>query len=101
MYLQSEQEKLCFKIWVENSDQRSERRQHWHERIVDAGESAGMPIAKPARFGSGETMTVAVLAEVDWRQPDGEGRLDLEKTVEVLKKAERVLQTAVSKDSHG
>ena len=96
VYWQAEWGKLCFKIDVENHEKWRERRWHWHERIVDAGESAGMPIVKPARFGSGKTMTVAVLEEDDWRQPDGEGRLDLKKTVEVLKKAERVLQAAVS-----
>ncbi len=100
VYLQAEQEKLCFKIWVEDSDQRSERRQHWHEQIVHAGESLGLPIKKPARFGSGTSMTVAIL-EGDWRQSGSDGRLDLEKTVEELKKAERVLQAAVSKGSHG
>ena len=97
---QAEQENLCFKISVEGDGNRGEHRWHWHEQIVQAGESEGMPLEKPARFGSGKTMTVAVL-EGDWRQSGNDGRLDLEKTVEVLKKAERVLQVAVSKDSHG
>ena len=99
VYWQAEWGKLCFKIDVENHEKWRERRGHWHERIVEAGESAGVPVVKPARFGLGKTMTVAVLKDgddYDWRQTDGEGRLDLEKTVEVLKKAERVLQTAVS-----
>ena len=100
LYLQAKQSELHFKIDVEHREKRRERRQHWHERIVEAGESAGMPVVKPARFGSGKTMTVAIL-EGDWRRAGGDGRLDLEKTVGVLKKAERVLQAAVSKDSHG
>ena len=94
VYLQAEQEKLCFKIWVEDSDQRSERRQHWHERIMQAGESLDPPIKKPDRFGSGTHMTVAV-REGDWRQTDGEGRLDLGKTVGVLERMERVVKEAV------
>ena len=96
LYLQAKQDELHFKIDAEHRETRRERRRHWHERIMEAGESAGMTVVKPARFGSGKTMTVAVLEEVDWRQPDREGRLDLEKTVEVLQKAERVLQAAVS-----
>ena len=44
----------------------------WHERIMQAGESLGLSIKKPARFGSGTHMTVAVLKE-DWCKPDGEG----------------------------
>ena len=99
VYWQAEREKLCFKISVEDDGSWGERRWHWHERIVQAGESEGMTLKKPARFGSGKTMTVAIL-EGDWRQSGSDGRLDLEKTVEVLKKAERVLQAAVSKDSH-
>lgn len=94
LYLQTEQEKLCFKISVGDSTKRSERRQHWHERIMQTGESLGLPIGKPARFGSGTHMTVAVLKE-DWRKPDGEGRLDLGKTVGVLEQAERVVKEAV------
>ena len=104
MYLQAKQDELHFKIDVEHREKQRERRRHWHERIVEAGESAGMPVVKPARFGRGKTMTVGVCSDedmnslkaVDWRQTDGEGRLDLKKTVEVLKKAERVLQAAVS-----
>ena len=99
VYWQVEQENLCFKISVEGDGNRGERRWHWHELIVQAGKSERMTLEKPARFGSGKTMTVAVL-EGDWRRSGSDGRLDLEKTVEVLKKAERVLQAAVSKDSH-
>ena len=97
VYWQAEWGKLCFKIDVENHEKWRERRWHWHERIVEVGESAGMQVVKPTRFGFGKTMTVAVPKDIaDWRQLDSEGRLDLEKTVEVLKKAERVLQAAVS-----
>lgn len=95
LYLQAKQDELHFKIDVEHREKRRERRWHWHERIVEAGESEGMPLEKPARFGSGKTMTVAIL-NGDWRRSGSDGRLDLEKTVEVLKKAERVLQAAVS-----
>ena len=100
VYWQAEREKLCFKISVGGDGSWGERRWHWHERIVQAGESERMLLKKPARFGSGKTMTVAIL-NGDWRRSGSDGRLDLEKTVEVLNKAERVLQAAVSKDSHG
>ena len=96
MYLQAKQDELHFKIEVEHREKRRERRWHWHERIVQAGESEGMTLKKPARFGSGKTMTVAIL-EGDWRQSGRDGRLDLEKTVEELKKAERVLQAALKR----
>lgn len=62
---------------------------------MQAGESLRLPIKKPARFGSGTSMTVAVLKE-DWRKPDGEGRLSLGKTVGVLEQAERVVMEGVA-----
>lgn len=94
-YWQDKRKNLCFKISVGDDGNRGERRWHWHERIMKAGESEGMSLIKP-RFGSGEAMTVAILEGDDWRQSGSDGRLDLEKTVEVLKKAERVLQAAVA-----
>ena len=101
VHLQIEWEKLCFKIEVGDAERRSERRRYWHDRIVAAGKAAGMKIAKPARFGSGYTMTVARLVgddgweDRDWRQAGIDGRLDLAATLDVLRQAEKVLDAAV------
>ena len=101
VYLQIEQEKLCFKIAVGDAKRRSERRRYWHDRIVAAGKAAGMKIAKPARFGSGQHMTVARLVgddgwqDRDWRQAGTDGKLDLAATLVVLRQAEKVLDAAV------
>ncbi len=60
-YLQFENDCLCFKISVgdeiERSSTRDRIRQHLHE-IVDA---LDLPIQRPARLGSGQTMTLAFL----------------------------------------
>ena len=94
VYLQTEQEKLCFKIKVSEKPKRTELRGRWHERIMKANESPGMDICKP-KFGNGKHMTVAVL-KGDWRQIGDDGRLDLEATVKVLENAQRVVDEAMN-----
>ena len=96
VYLQAEQDKLCFKIKVsvQDTERRRERREHWHEKIIEAAKSIGIPFEKPGRFGNGETMTVAVLN--DWRKVDESGILEIDATVGVLRKAEQVLDAATS-----
>jgi len=94
VYLQAEQDKLCFKISVQDRERSRERRGHWHEKIMEAAKSIGMPIEKPHRFGTGKTMTVAVLK--DWRRADERGLLDMDATVGVLRRAEQVLDAATS-----
>lgn len=93
LHLQIEQEKLCFKIKVGDASKRGERRRYWHERIVEAGRASALPIVKPARFGSGRTMTVAIL-EGDFRRAGADGRLDLDATLAILRQAEQVLSAA-------
>ena len=93
LHLQIEQEKLCFKIKVGDASKRGERRRYWHERIMEAGRASALPIVKPARFGNGYTMTVAIL-EGDFRRAGADGRLDLDATLAILRQAEQVLSAA-------
>lgn len=95
VYLQIEQEKLCFKISVADRGTRGERRQRWHERIMEAAKAHGLPVARPQRFGSGWHTTVAILdGGDDFRQAGADGRLDLDATLAVLHQAEQVLSAA-------
>lgn len=94
VYLQIEQEKLCFKVEVGDKERRSERRWYWHERVVEAGKASSLTITKPPRFGNGWYMTVAIL-DGDWRQAGTDGKLDLAATLAVLRQAEEVLDAAV------
>lgn len=55
--------------------------------------SGGCNIVKSKRK-EGDCMTVAVLG-TDYRQPDGQGLLDFEKTVQVLRNAESFMDAAV------
>ena len=91
-YLQLEQEKLCFKISVKEKSVRSQRRSDWYEKVIEAGKSVeGITVTKPDRFGTGGSMTVAVMEE--WLQFSNSG-VDIDATVKILKKAEKVLDQA-------
>lgn len=94
-YLQLEQEKLCFKIIVEDKDLQSDARNKWHAEVVQLSEQSGLNLCKPDRFGKGEFMTAAVLNDGDYRRTNADGTLDIAKTVSVLKEAERLLDNAV------
>ncbi|MDZ7692265.1 MAG: PD-(D/E)XK nuclease family protein [Balneolaceae bacterium] len=92
-YLQLENNKLCFKIKITQETNYSTIRNRWHKKVVQAGQSFDIPISKPVRFGHGQQMTVAIL-NADYRETDEAGKLDLEKTLQVLKKASSILEEA-------
>ena len=95
-YLQLEEGKLCFKIWVKNPGDRATLRQKWYEIIKQCGREHGLKLDKPARFGNGEYMTVCQLypKKEDYRATNEEGVIDMEKTIQILKRAETVLDEA-------
>jgi hypothetical protein len=95
-YLQLEESKLCFKVSVEDSDYRSDVRTQFSRRVIDAGEMVGLPVEKPQRFGTGDTMTVAVF-DGDYRSPMPDGRLSWDHVTDVISKAREVLRLAVDK----
>jgi len=92
-YLQLEEGKLCFKIWVTNRSERAVLRQKWHEIIIRCGRKHGLGLDKPARFGNGEYMTVCQL-KGDYRAADEKSVIDMEETIQILKRAETVLDEA-------
>ena len=94
-YLQLEEAALCFKIGVEQPENRARFRDRWHTRLLEQGRKHGLNVVKPRRLGFGQTMTVAVL-EADYRVTDQEGRLDVGATVARLREAEVVLDQAAS-----
>ncbi len=89
MYLQFEEQKLCFKIWYEDGPDRSEIRNIMHERLISiAHENNHLEISKPARFGSGTFMTIATV------NPDylfGNSIVDLDGLVEKLIKYQELV----------
>ncbi|MFM8273476.1 MAG: hypothetical protein ACKODX_14275 [Gemmata sp.] len=93
-YLQLEQKQLCFKIMVEDKAQQSVAWHEWHRTLVTAARQSGLPVKRPDRRGVGTWMTVAVW-DGEYRQAsEPSGLLDLERTVDVLKRAESLLDAA-------
>lgn len=94
-YLQLQEEKLCFKISVDEEDRYSELRDKWHGRVVEAGEEASVQVRKPDRFGHGGTMTVAVL-EDGYLKTDEDGLVDIDETIARLRETEEILTRATA-----
>lgn len=90
-YLQLEQDKLCFKIWVNNNSERKLLREKWHKAIYSKGQECGLDIVRPKRFGNGEYMTVCIY-DGDYRISH-QGIIDFEKTIVRLRSAEELLES--------
>lgn len=95
-YIQLEEEKLCFKISVDDSEDKRKVRKKWHALIMQVARemSVSLNVCKPTRFGSGTYMTVCI-ADKDYRITNIDGVLDLNETLKVLKDAELILTRAI------
>lgn len=92
-YLQLEEDKLCFKIWVGEGEDKRELRSRWHSLVKnESANFSELAIKKPARFGSGTYMTVCVNRD-DYRITDADNKIDFQKTVKLLKSAESLLSS--------
>jgi len=89
--MQLENQKLCFKIMVSDAAQQTRKWWEWHNALMAECGVVGVKITKPVRR-NGRWMTVAVL-DGDYRQDAG-GLLDLERTVAVLRSAEKLMDAA-------
>ena len=94
-YLQLENDKLCFKIEVEDKTQQAAQWESWHGALVKTTQNAPLSVVRPAHRRSGTWMTVAVLAG-DYRKSSETGLLDMKATVELLRQAESLLDAAVA-----
>lgn len=95
-----DEQKLCFKVRVDNKENWSVARNKWRKWCEAAAEVAGIEATKPKRFGTGWHMTVAQWGKKEeekktWLAFDSDGRLDKQATVANLKKAEAVLAKAI------
>ena len=82
MYLQFEEQKLCFKIYYEGELNRSDVRWEMHNRLMSiARDRNHSEISKPARFGAGLYMTIAV---VDSHYLFGDSMVDIDELVRKL-----------------
>ncbi len=90
-YLQLEQEKFCFKICVENDNERKTLRSKWHKIIKTESKNYSLDVIKPSRFGYGEYMTVCIL-NGEYREVTHSGSIDMEKTLAKFREAEHLLR---------
>ena len=84
-----EKQKLCFKV-ERGDDGGREARDNYHQAILAAGDGK---VIRPARMRVGRTMTVGVW-EGDWLVFNAAARLDMHRTVDNLRKAERIVEAA-------
>ena len=84
--------KLCFKIEVADKldkQKRAQLRGEWNRKIIKKCTDSGLKAKKPARFGNGKNMTVAVIE--DFFITDNNGIVDFDKTITVIKKVGTIL----------
>jgi hypothetical protein len=93
LYLQLEEENLCFKIEVDkkHKDQRATLREKWHREIMTHAKTFELELEKPKRFGLGSWMTLCILRG-EYRQLVEE-KLDIKSTVSILQRAENLLDS--------
>jgi hypothetical protein len=91
-YLQLEEDRLCFKISVDKSRNRTELRTKWYEQIKEKAKENELSLKKPGRFGNGQYMTVCIY-DGDYRVTNDDNVIDITGTVTLLKKAESLLES--------
>jgi hypothetical protein len=93
VYLQLEDNVLCFKLEVEDKARQSTERNAWHQHLMALSKGSKLGLRRPRRFGKGRWMTAVQLAG-DYRRPAPDGCLDFEATLGVLQEAEKLLDQA-------
>lgn len=92
MYLQFEQEWLCFKICGCENEERSEIRNKYHGILMEKAQGAFPEIVRPSRFGAGEYMTVA---KVDCKKLFGADRVEMDFVVKKIRQYEKLVDECV------
>lgn len=94
-YLGLYQGELSFRITVTDKSQQGPKWNEWCEMLLAQSETMGIRI-KRSRLKPGMRMKVAVL-DGDYLQLQPDGRLDLNQTVETIRKAKALMDAAVQK----
>lgn len=91
-YLQLEEEKLCFKIMVDDDIDRSAVRDEAYRSIVAEANKIGLVALRPERMGNGKYMTVGRLDKYRITTPDG--LINVEATIKNLRRAQDIIDAA-------
>lgn len=100
VYMQIEETKFCFKIGDVEQSVRQAARTKWHQLFERAMTQHGFQVDRPARFGNGTYMTVAVLRG-DYRVLHPDGLLDISATVHRLKSIDVAFDAIARQHVHG
>lgn len=92
-FLRLMHKELCFRIRVPEESERRAKWREWKDALKTLSESTGITLQFPPRR-PGVHMGVATL-EGGYLQADAHGLVDLEKTVQVLRKAEALMDAAL------
>ena len=95
VYLQLEEDKLCFKMFMTNKENRSEVRGKLNHSFVKEASNFDLQVIKPERFGSGKYMTFAVL-QTDIISKQNNNPIDLLAIEELFCKLQKFLPYAVN-----
>jgi len=96
LYLQLEKADLCFKIDVYSKKKRAELKRKWSDRFFKASEGSSLKLADPV-CQKDNAITVAMV-EGDYRKTNKNGKIALEKTLNVIKEAQNVYDKAIKND---
>ncbi|WP_201593761.1 PD-(D/E)XK nuclease family protein, partial [Psychrobacter sp. Pi2-51] len=94
IYLQIEQEKICFKVSVPNKESRSKVvRNELYKLFKTEAADFDLKVTKPKRFGSGRHMTFAVL---DTDIFDGKSSIDLQQVDRLMNEVQKFINHTVN-----
>ena len=100
LYLQSEQEKFCFKVHIREKDRRKAARKFWHRTVIEAGKEAGLEVVKPRVMRTGRWFTIGVIKtpkEQPWMSVYENGKLNYPETLQKVEKALEVISIAAGR----
>lgn len=93
VYLQIEEGLLCFKICppLGVAKERANWRNAWHKHLLASSQTVELGLKRPDRFGNGECMTAAIIPRERWMKLNDAGYLEIDAMLDVLKKAEALI----------
>lgn len=94
MYLQFEENKLCFKIQYEGDKNRSEIRWKYFKLLMAEANSSYPEIQKPIRFGAGIYMTIGIVNSDDLF---GQDKINMKSIIDKLRNYEQIIDRCMLK----
>ncbi|HQP14310.1 MAG TPA: hypothetical protein PLN58_06455 [Bacilli bacterium] len=91
LYLQLEKADLCYKIIYK--EKQVELKREWRDRFFKAAEGSSLKLVDPI-CQKDNAITVAIV-EGDYRRTSKNGKIDLKKTLDVIKEAQNIYDQAI------